>query len=167
MADLFVVAPIVKCVDEVDQPFRVVSLVLASLVNWYGISRLHFAAGARVVMRGAGNRRRAAGAMYGWAGTLAGGSRLGHFLRGRPGTSANTSGSYGEERSPQSNMKNLRRPWTAEEDAQLRTLLEAGTPVRIAAVKLKRTTGAVKSRSSMIHVTRKRPPHGARTLRQA
>src|SRR5260370_9968227 len=45
-------------------------------------------------------------------------------------------------------MRNLKRPWTADEDARLRQLLEAGASLRLVAAKLKRTAGAVKSRSS-------------------
>jgi hypothetical protein len=37
------------------------------------------------------------------------------------------------------NRKNLRRPWTADEDARLRSLLAAGTSVALVAAKLKRT----------------------------
>ena len=47
-------------------------------------------------------------------------------------------------------MRKLKRPWTAEDDAQLRSLLEAGDSVRLVAVKLKRTYGAVKSRLSKL-----------------
>jgi hypothetical protein len=36
-------------------------------------------------------------------------------------------------------MPNLRRPWTAEDDARLRQLPEAGASISVVAIKLKRT----------------------------
>jgi hypothetical protein len=48
--------------------------------------------------------------------------------------------------------KKLRRPWTAEDDARLRSLLAAGDSVSLAAAKLKRTASAVKSRSGKLGV---------------
>jgi hypothetical protein len=44
--------------------------------------------------------------------------------------------------------KNLRRPWTADEDAQLQALVAAGTSVALVAAKLKRTVSAVTARCS-------------------
>jgi hypothetical protein len=51
-------------------------------------------------------------------------------------------------------MPNLRRPWTTEDDARLRQLLEAGASISVVAVKLKRTASAVKSRSTKLGVER-------------
>ena len=51
-------------------------------------------------------------------------------------------------------MRNLKRPWTADEDARLRQLLEGGTSFKLVAAKFKRTVGAVKSRSKRL---RQRP----------
>ena len=52
-------------------------------------------------------------------------------------------------------MRFLRRSWTAEDDAQLRSLLEAGDSVRLVAVKLRRTTRAVQQRSSKLGIARR------------
>ena len=49
-------------------------------------------------------------------------------------------------RSKDQGMRNLKRPWTAEDDVRLRSLLEAGVSVLLVAAKLKRTTSAIKSR---------------------
>jgi len=58
-------------------------------------------------------------------------------------------------------MPNLNRLWTAEEDARLRSMLEAGVPLVLVAAKLKRTAAAVKGRSSKLHVSRQRTRHRA------
>jgi hypothetical protein len=42
------------------------------------------------------------------------------------------------------NMSNLRRIWTADDDAQLRSLMESGASVGLVAAKLKRTVKAVR-----------------------
>src|ERR1700687_4872214 len=55
-------------------------------------------------------------------------------------------------------MPKLRRPWTPEDDARLRSLLEAGASVSLVAAKLKRTAGAVKSRSRQGVARRRAPP---------
>jgi hypothetical protein len=55
-------------------------------------------------------------------------------------------------------MPNLNRRWTAEEDARLRSMLEAGASNRMAAAKLKRTTGAVRCRSIKLRIARKKAP---------
>jgi hypothetical protein len=41
------------------------------------------------------------------------------------------------------NRQNLKRPWTADEDARLRALLAANTSDALVALKLKRTVRAV------------------------
>ena len=51
-------------------------------------------------------------------------------------------------------MKNLRRPWTPDEDARLRSMLEAGISTTIAAAKLKRTKSALRGRASMLQLVR-------------
>ena len=53
-------------------------------------------------------------------------------------------------------MPNLNRLWTAEEDARVRSMLEADVPLVLVAAKLKRTAAAVKSRSSKLHISRQR-----------
>jgi hypothetical protein len=50
-------------------------------------------------------------------------------------------------------MRKLRRPWTADEDALLRQLLEAGATFSLVAAKLKRTVGAVRSRATKLSVS--------------
>jgi DNA invertase Pin-like site-specific DNA recombinase len=49
-------------------------------------------------------------------------------------------------------MPKLRRPWTPEDDARLRSLLEAGASVSLVAAKLKRTQSAVKNRKAASHI---------------
>ena len=53
-------------------------------------------------------------------------------------------------------MRNLNRLWTAEEEARLRSMLEAGMPRLLVAAKLKRTMAAVKSRSGKLQISSKR-----------
>jgi hypothetical protein len=58
-------------------------------------------------------------------------------------------------------MRNLKRLWTADEDARLRQLLEGGTSFILVAAKFKRTVGAVKSRSKRLRPTpQSRQPQG-------
>jgi len=59
-------------------------------------------------------------------------------------------------------MPKLRRPWTPEDDARLRS--EAGASVSLVAAKLKRTAGAVKSRSNLLGVARRRAPPRAESI---
>ena len=61
-------------------------------------------------------------------------------------------------------MPKLKRLWTSEDDARLRSLLEAGASVSLVAAKLKRTAGAVKSRSNLLGVARRRAPPRAKSL---
>jgi len=49
-------------------------------------------------------------------------------------------------------MRNLNRPWTAEEEVHLRQLLEAGESILLVAAKLKRTPSAVKNRKVAAHI---------------
>jgi hypothetical protein len=46
-------------------------------------------------------------------------------------------------------MSNLRRIWTADDDAQLRSLMESGASVGLVAAKLKRTVKAVRGQSKL------------------
>jgi hypothetical protein len=54
--------------------------------------------------------------------------------------------------------KNLKRPWTADDDAKLRALLTAGTSDALVAAKLKRTVRAVAAHCSKLglSLTRRR-----------
>ena len=65
-------------------------------------------------------------------------------------------------RSKDQGMRNLKRPWTTEDDVRLRSLLEAGVSVLLVAAKLKRTTSAIKSRSRHLahHTPANRPQNG-------
>ncbi len=45
------------------------------------------------------------------------------------------------------------RPWTPEEDARLRVLIEAGTPIALVAAQLKRSVQAVKTRASALRIS--------------
>jgi hypothetical protein len=45
---------------------------------------------------------------------------------------------------------NKHKPWTPEEDARLRSLLEGGTSSALVGAKLKRTTKAVMVRASIL-----------------
>jgi hypothetical protein len=60
-------------------------------------------------------------------------------------------------------MPKLKRLWTSEDDARLRSLLEAGASVSLVAAKLKRTAGAAKSRSSQLGVAHRRAPPRAKS----
>ena len=56
-------------------------------------------------------------------------------------------------------MPKLRKPWTAEDDARLVALLEAGSSVVLVAAKLRRSITAVKARSSKLRISvRRRQP---------
>jgi hypothetical protein len=44
------------------------------------------------------------------------------------------------------------RPWTPDDDKQLRTLLESGTSKTLVAAKLKRTVSAIEARVSIIKI---------------
>jgi hypothetical protein len=44
------------------------------------------------------------------------------------------------------------RPWTPDDDKQLRTLLESGTSKTLVAAKLKRTVSAIEARVSVIKI---------------
>jgi hypothetical protein len=58
--------------------------------------------------------------------------------------------------------KNLRRPWTADEDAKLRALLTAGTSVALVAAKLKRTVKGVTARCRTLGLSLARRGRGTR-----
>jgi hypothetical protein len=58
------------------------------------------------------------------------------------------------------NRKNLRRPWTADEDARLRALLAAGTSVALVAAKLKRTVAGVTARCRTLGLSMARRGRG-------
>jgi hypothetical protein len=45
------------------------------------------------------------------------------------------------------------RPWTPDDDARLRTLLESGASKTLASVKLKRSVGAIEGRASIIGIS--------------
>lgn len=53
---------------------------------------------------------------------------------------------------------NSNRPWTPEEDARLRSLMDAGMSVGLVAAKFKRTTFAIKARATVLKVSIKRLP---------
>jgi hypothetical protein len=65
-----------------------------------------------------------------------------HLSRRRAGSERLMNTTYPQPR----NRKSLKRPWTADEDARLQTLLAAGTSVALVAAKLKRTVKGVTSR---------------------
>jgi hypothetical protein len=46
--------------------------------------------------------------------------------------------------------------WTPDEDELLKTLLEANTSIHLAAVKLKRSVAALKSRAGRLKISRRR-----------
>lgn len=48
------------------------------------------------------------------------------------------------------------KPWSPEDEALLRTLLEAGTSAYRVAVKLKRTVPAIKARATQLGISLKR-----------
>jgi hypothetical protein len=48
------------------------------------------------------------------------------------------------------------RPWTAEDDARLKSLIEASVPMDVIAAKMKRTTQAVKWRANALGISSKR-----------
>ena len=50
----------------------------------------------------------------------------------------------------------LNRPWTPEEDARLRTLLEDGKSTTLVSAKLNRTVAAVKGRAGIIGISLRR-----------
>jgi hypothetical protein len=52
-------------------------------------------------------------------------------------------------------MKNAWRPWTGEEDRQLREMVEAGKSVTIMALRLKRTETAIRGRLSILKLSLK------------
>jgi len=45
------------------------------------------------------------------------------------------------------------RPWTLDDDARLRTLLESGASKTLIAAKLKRTVSAIEARTSIIGIS--------------
>ena len=49
-------------------------------------------------------------------------------------------------------MLRKNRPWTPDDDNQLRTLLESGTSKTLVAAKLKRTVSAIEARVSIIKI---------------
>jgi len=57
-------------------------------------------------------------------------------------------------------MKNTWRPWTGEEDRQLREMLEAGKSVTIMALRLKRTEMAIRGRLSVLKLSLKQGRRG-------
>ena len=52
--------------------------------------------------------------------------------------------------------ENNSNKWTPEEDARLKSLVEANTSIHLIAAKLKRSVGAVRTRGSILRITRKR-----------
>jgi hypothetical protein len=46
--------------------------------------------------------------------------------------------------------------WTPEEDALLKSLIEANTSIHLVATKLKRSVGATRARASMLNILMKR-----------
>ena len=50
-------------------------------------------------------------------------------------------------------MKNTWRPWTGEEDRQLREMVEAKKSVTIMALRLKRTEVAIRNRLSVLKLS--------------
>ena len=55
-------------------------------------------------------------------------------------------------------MKNLRRPWTAQKETRLRSLIDAGVPASIAAVKLKSGQKPEEHPSFKSEANARRPP---------
>ena len=56
-----------------------------------------------------------------------------------------------------------RKLWTPEDDQLLRTMIEKGKSATIIAAALKRTVTAVKGRTSLLRLSRKRARSGAPT----
>jgi hypothetical protein len=52
--------------------------------------------------------------------------------------------------------ENSNNKWTPEEDARLKTLIEANMSIHLIAAKMKRTTQAVKYRASTLGISTKR-----------
>ena len=52
--------------------------------------------------------------------------------------------------------ENSNNKWTPEEDARLKSLIEANTSIDLIAAKLKRTTKGVKSRAHVLGISTKR-----------
>jgi hypothetical protein len=51
---------------------------------------------------------------------------------------------------------NQKNKWMPEEDERLKTLLKANTSIHLVAVKLKRSVVAVRSRASLLKISRRR-----------
>ena len=51
---------------------------------------------------------------------------------------------------------NSNKKWTPEEDARLKSLIEANTSIHLIAAKLKRSVPAIRSRASILNILMKR-----------
>ena len=51
---------------------------------------------------------------------------------------------------------NSNNKWTPEEDARLKSLIEANTSIHLIAAKLKRSVPAIRSRASILNILMKR-----------
>jgi hypothetical protein len=52
--------------------------------------------------------------------------------------------------------ENSNNKWTPEEDARLKSLIEANTSIHLIAAKLKRSVPAIRSRASILNILMKR-----------
>ena len=52
--------------------------------------------------------------------------------------------------------ENNNNKWTPEEDARLKSLIEANTSIHLIAAKLKRSVPAIRSRASILNILMKR-----------
>ena len=52
--------------------------------------------------------------------------------------------------------ENSSNKWTPEEDARLKSLIEANTSIHLIAAKLKRSVPAIRSRASILNILMKR-----------
>ena len=52
--------------------------------------------------------------------------------------------------------ENSNNKWTPEEDARLKSLIEANTSIHLIAAKLKRSVPAIRSRASILNISMKR-----------
>jgi hypothetical protein len=52
--------------------------------------------------------------------------------------------------------ENSNNRWTPEEDALLKSLIEANTSIHLIAAKLKRSVSAIRARASILHIPMKR-----------
>jgi hypothetical protein len=58
--------------------------------------------------------------------------------------------------------ENTNTKWTPDEDARLKSMIEANTSARLIAAKLKRSVNAVKARAQVLNISMKRVRVGLR-----